>query len=120
MKNLTAQFVKYLDNDEFKRRLDNYARALKEEHWTFVRDVFLSVKGEMLTDMLSYRFTTLNEHEKDATQKAYYQIGEILDFLADPKNWVRRKTLKQKLYDLNGKVVKPNQKKGEQQNGRRS
>jgi len=118
MKNLTAQFVKYLDNDEFKRRLDNYARALKEEHWTFVRDVFLSVKGEMLTDMLSYRFTTLNEHEKDATQKAYYQIGEILDFLSEPKLWVKRKTLRQQIYDLKGRV-KPNQKKGEQ-NGRRS
>ena len=116
MKNLTSQFIKYYDNDEFKRRLGNYELALKSEPWIFVRDVFLSVKGDMLNDMLSYRFTELPERDKDATQKAYYQISEILDFLSEPNRWIRRKTLKHKIYDLKGKVVKPNQK-GEQ-NGR--
>ena len=112
MKNLTNQFIKYLENDEFRRRLDAYTRALNEEHWKFVRDVFLTVKGEIMIDMLSYKFTTLEKTEKDANQKAYYQINQILDFLSDPKGWVRRKGIKHKLYDLKGKVVRPSQTKG--------
>lgn len=105
MKNLTTQFIALLDNEEFCRRLDNYARVLKSEEWKFVRDVFMSVKGEMALDMLSSKFTELNAQEKDVRQRAYFEINTMLDFLSDPKGWVRRKvSIKNKYLDLQSKV----------------
>ena len=93
MKNITNSFRLYLDNEDFNRKLAEYARVIDTTEWKFVKDVFLTVKGEMMVDMFSERFTSLSEKDKDIKQQTYYQINQLLDFLSEPKQWVKKKTL---------------------------
>ena len=93
MKNLLNQFIKLCDNEEFQRRMVAYERVLKTKQWEFVRDVLLTVKGTMLSDMLSHRFTILDQTEKDVTQRTYHNINEVLEFLSSPAKWIRRKSI---------------------------
>ena len=110
MKNLTNQFVTYVDNEEFRQRMDAYGRIIKTKEWEFFKDVLITVRGEILGDMFSQKFTNLEPDDKNSLQKTYFQINQLLDFLSDPRGWVRKKTLKHKLYDQVSKVVKPNKK----------
>ena len=105
MKTLINEFVSYLDNDEFHRRMDAYSRIIKTPEWKFVSDVFLTMKGEMMVDMFSYKYTMLSEKDKDIQQKTYYQINQILEFLSDPRDWARKKTLRKKMYDQASKAT---------------
>lgn len=116
MKSLTDQFVTYLENEEFCRRLDNYSRVLKTDEWKFVKDVLMSIKGEMALDMFSAKHTDLSEKDKDVRQRAYYEINLMLDFLSDPKGWVKRKvSIKNKYLDLQSKVKTKLNKGGKEQ-----
>lgn len=93
MKDLLRQFIIYFDNyDEYKRRLDAYDRILKTEEWKFLRDTFMTIKAEILADMLSRKHTDLNETEKDVIQKTYYNINQMLDFLSEPKKWIAKRS----------------------------
>ena len=110
MRDITKSFKTLLASEEFSRRLDSYTRVLETPDWKFLRDVFLTIKGEMMVDMLSDRYTNLNKEEKDITQKTYYQINKLLDFLSEPKTWVKEKTFKQTQYDQTGKDKIPSRK----------
>lgn len=93
MKDLLRQFIIYFDNyDEYKRRLDAYDRILKTEEWKFLRDTFMTIKAEILADMLSRKHTDLSETEKDVIQKTYYNINQMLDFLSEPKKWIAKRS----------------------------
>jgi hypothetical protein len=115
VKNLINQFVKIFENnDEFQRRMDAYDRMLKTEEWQFLRDVLLTIKGTMLNDMFSHTFTNLDKEEKDITQKTYYNISQIFDFLLEPTKWIKRKqTFKNITIDLTRKMKSNEQGKGE-------
>ncbi|MCK5616926.1 hypothetical protein KAR91_84470 [Candidatus Pacearchaeota archaeon] len=92
MRNLLNSFVETINNnEEFKRRLADYERVSKSPQWQFVRDVLLTVKGTMLTDMYSSKFTNLDPTEKDVQQRAYYQINQLLEFLMQPTRWIKFK-----------------------------
>lgn len=94
MRNLINQFVElYNTNETFQKELEGYDRIIKTKQWKFLMDAFLTIKGTMLNDLLSERFTNLDVTEKDITQKVYHNITEILDFLSNPEKWMRRKNI---------------------------
>ena len=117
MKNLINEFTPYLDSEEFVKRMDAYARIIKTPEWKFVSDIFLTIKGEMMVDMFSQKYTVLPEKDKDVLQKTYYQINLILEFLSDPKQWAKKKTLTKQMYDQASKAALA-KLKGSKENGR--
>ena len=87
MKSLVNQFVKtFENNEEFQRRLDAYDRILKTEDWMFVKDVLITIKGTMMSDMFSAKFTNLDKEEKDVLQKTYFNINKFLIFCLNHGN----------------------------------
>ncbi|MFX0194535.1 MAG: hypothetical protein ACFFCW_00310 [Candidatus Hodarchaeota archaeon] len=113
MRNLVQQFEQLFENhDGFKRNAENYTRAIKTEEWKFLKDAILMIRGQMATDMFSKAHTDSDPTEKDVTQRTYYHINQILDFLLNPVDWVNRKrTLRQKFADQLNKVSR-NRKEG--------
>lgn len=98
MKDPLQQFIVYFQKSEaFQQRLDAYNRFLNTQDGKFVKDVFMSIKGVALEDILSTRFTNLDATQKDVEQRAYHTIIELMDLLAEPKRWVKRRS---KLYEL--------------------
>lgn len=93
MKNPISLFKElYYSHDDFKRRLENYERVNKTDEWQFLQDIILSMKGDILAELLSKRFTNLPEKEKDIQQKVYYNLMESLNFLASPLKWIKKKS----------------------------
>ena len=92
MRNLTNQFIEISTNSEqFRKRRDAYERLMKTNEFSFFKDVLLMIRGTILTRMLSYEFTNLDEKEKDVQQRTYYNLNEIINFLMTPTDWVKRK-----------------------------
>ena len=71
--------------------MGDYERVSKSKQWQFVRDVLLTIKGTILNDMFSPKYTNLDPVEKDVQQRAYYQINQLLDFLMEPSGWIVKK-----------------------------
>ncbi len=93
MKNLLKEFVVLYDNnDEFKQKLNNLQMIQETEEWKTFRDILITIKGVMATDMFSARYTGLELHEKDVMQRTYYNIDQILSFLLKPSSWVRKRS----------------------------
>ena len=92
MRNLLNSLIQTVDgNEEFQRQLADYERVSKSVQWQFVRDVLLTIKGSILTDMFSQAYTKLDPVEKDVQQRTYYQINQLLEFLMQPTGWISRK-----------------------------
>ena len=92
MKNLLNQFVLlYKNNDEFQRRLNNLQAISKTEEWQTFKDILITIKGVMATDMFSQKYTSLDPTEKDVVQRTYYNTDQILSFLSNPISWIRKK-----------------------------
>jgi len=93
MKYLLKDIQDYMEQDEgFRQRSANYSRALKTHEWEFLNHAILIIKGKMMEDMLSFKYTNLEPYEKDVVQRTYYNINEILDFLSSPETWLKKKT----------------------------
>jgi len=93
MKNLTNQFVRYYENsEEFQRRLHAYDKLIKTNEFEFFRDTLVTIQGTMMLDLLSNRIATLSKEEKDVIQRTYYNVNQILDYLSNPRGWIRRKS----------------------------
>ena len=106
--NLLTTVTKYMDAyDEVADMAGNFERALKTKDWEFFKQVAITIKAEMQTDMFSKKFTELSLEEKDITQRTYYNINQILDFLLNPVGWTKKRHMK---YQPKGKV-NPNQGK---------
>jgi hypothetical protein len=92
MKSLLRDFeVLYEQHAEFKRQLDNYTRVVKTPEWKFFQDMLLTMRGTIVTEMLSKRYTILDREEKDIAQKTFYNIVQLLDFWGNPVGWIKKK-----------------------------
>ena len=94
MRDLINDFVKFYDqNDEFKRQLDAYYRLLNSDNqdWKFIKGMYATLRRKLLEEMLSAKFTALDPVEKDARQRGYYYIVQMLDFLEEPLATVQAK-----------------------------
>lgn len=109
MKHLIADFVKeFITNDQFRDKASNYERAMKTDDWKFLRDTIYMLKNQMVQDILSKRYTTLDAGEKDITQKSYYQLNLIFDFLLNPVGWVKNHERFTNNPNLKGKGIQTN------------
>ncbi len=93
--NLLSQVYKLiLSNEEIQRQAASYERAMKTKDWEFLRDIMLTIRGQMAMDIFSKSFTKMTAEEKDISQKVYFHLNEILDFLISPVGWVKKKSTK--------------------------
>ena len=111
IKNLLNDFVElFQKSGEFQQGLANYQRALNSKEWQFHRDLLLTIKGKMATNMFERNYTELSPEEKDVIQRTYYHISQMLDFLSNPLGWMKKKS---KWSDLIHGKVKPSQNQKE-------
>ncbi|MDY6834982.1 MAG: hypothetical protein SVY53_09320 [Chloroflexota bacterium] len=90
-KNVLSEFpLLFETSEQFQREIAGLARALNTPEWKTYKDLLLTMKGIMATDMLSRSFTTQDAIEKDVIQRTYYNINQILDFLANPVKWLQK------------------------------
>ena len=85
----------YEENDEFKRKLENYHNYIQSDDGRFAHDVFHTSKIGVLSELLSARFTKLPADEKDVQQRVFYQLDQMFDFLMAPMRLVNEKHRKQ-------------------------
>ncbi len=92
MRDLTKQFQKLLkENENFQREASGYERAVQTPQWKFLILCMQIFRAEMLKDMVSKRFTDLEATEKDVTQKVYYHLSQLINFLSSPNAWIQEK-----------------------------
>jgi len=107
MRSLLKDIQDYMEQDDsFRQRAGNYTRAMQSEEMKFMQECILIIKGVMMSDMLSYQHTNSDPYDKDVAQRTYYNINQILDFLVNPENWLRKKNkLKQAYANTAEKVI---------------
>lgn len=93
MKKQLKKFVALCNtNEEYQRKLDMLIRVSKSEEWRFVISLLWSIKSDMAAELLESSKYTKEDHEsKDVTQKVYHNIAEMIDFFAQPRNWIAKK-----------------------------
>lgn len=93
MRELLGSFIgMFLKDEKFRDNLGSYIRFLDSRDGIFFRTMLQTMMTLMIEDMLSKRYTLLDQAEKDVSQRAYYQIYEVLLFLSGPNKWIREKT----------------------------
>jgi hypothetical protein len=107
----------YEQYDEFKQLLENYHNFVQGDNGKFVHDVLKTTKLSILNEMLSARHTKLPAAEKDITQRAYYQIDQMLDFLMAPMRIINERRERHKAYQSMGAVT-PNPARKDKKNDR--
>jgi hypothetical protein len=113
MRNLVNIFEElFREHDGFQRNAHDFSRAMKTEEFKFLVDAILMLRGEMARDMFSYSYTKSDPIEKDVTQRTYYNVNQILDFLINPTLWVQKKSKLKQAYTNLASKVKPNRKEG--------
>lgn len=70
---------------EGQQSLTKYAQMANHEGWKVHQDMMLILKGLIVEDMLTKRFTELSPIDKDVRQRAYAQVVEVIDFLHNPQ-----------------------------------
>lgn len=105
IKKQLKKYIAYCANDEeYQRKLNNLIRVVKSDEWKTVIQILWSIKNEMAIELLqSQKHTKDSVESKDVTQKVYHNISEWIDFLTDPKAWVRKKGMIQTLTLKGGK-----------------
>lgn len=81
----------YDKHDGFKQQLDTYARQVDMKEFQFFRDMLMTMKGVILTDVFSRKFTELGAADKDVLQRTYFQLNQWLDFMISPLKTIQSK-----------------------------
>jgi len=108
MKYLLKDIQEFMENDDsFRQRAGTYTRSMKSEELAFMNEAIVIIKGIMMRHMLSQKYTNSDSFEKDIEQRTFYNIIQILDFLANPEGWIREKNkLKQAYANTAEKVMR--------------
>ena len=93
----------YEKNDGFKQQLETYSRQLESKEFKFFRDMLLTMKGVILTDVFSKGFSELGAADKDVLQRTYYQLNQWIDFMIAPMKAINEK--KDRLVQLNANTT---------------
>ena len=78
-------------NDSVQRGVDSWQRFLEMPDAKFYRDMLLTIKGTILSEVFSGAFTELDATEKDVMQRTYYHVNQLLDFLLAPSRYINKK-----------------------------
>ena len=94
-RSLLNELLKLHDgNESVKRGVDGYNRRIDDPEFKFFKDMLLTIKGSILSDMFSHDFTELPADEKDVMQRTYYNLNTMLDFLIAPNRFIQAKKSK--------------------------
>ncbi len=90
------QLKKYItacgSSEEHQRQLESLSRVVASPEWKVVIQLLWTMKNEMAIELLqSQNYTKDSMESKDVTQKVYHNISEWIDFLTNPKGWIRKK-----------------------------
>lgn len=91
-KTLNEFVLLYRDNEEFQQKIESLQRVIDTDEWKTFKDVLVTIRGVMATDMFSHKFTSLDATEKDIMQRTYYNIDQMLEFLLRPMGWIRKQS----------------------------
>jgi hypothetical protein len=89
----------YDKHDGFKQQLEMYSRQVDAKEFAFFRDMLLTMKGVMMSDVFSHSFSELGAADKDVMQRTYYQLNQWLDFMLGPMKVINAK--KSRLVQMN-------------------
>jgi len=114
MQPVKKQIKKYItycaSNEEYQRKYGQLVRVASSAEWKVAIEILWMIKNEMAIELLqSSKYTKDSVESKDVTQKVYHNISEWIDFLTNPKEWVRKKGMVQ-LLTQNLKGAKPEKK----------
>jgi len=99
MKYLLKDIQDYMENDDgFRNRAANYTRLMKTDELAFMNEAIVIIKGIMMGHMLSLKHTNSDSFDKDVEQRTFYNTIQILDFLANPEGWFRKKNRLKQMY----------------------
>ena len=85
MRGILTEISKTLAQDpNFRADILNYIEMKKHDGWLLHQKMLLTMRGMIAEEMLSSRFTKLDEHEKDVHQRTYHNVNEVIGFLLNP------------------------------------
>lgn len=91
-KSLVNHYAEYFKkSEEFQRELTNYDRFITGRNGKFTKKIFADMKGLAAHRMFSSEFTHLSAEEKDIQQRVGYHIFQILDFMLEPRKWMKKR-----------------------------
>ena len=76
------------NNDD--RKLENYTRLKEHPGWEVHKEFLVLVLQEIGNSMLSPAFTKKSAEEKDILQRTNYNVVEVVRFLLDPVEELRK------------------------------
>ena len=100
------------NNERFQRQLESYARAMDTLDFKFMQDAMMMIRGQMAIDLLSRSHTLKDKEEKDVIQRTYYNINLMLEFLGEPKKWIKKRSKRKVMADLLKGKAKAEQRQG--------
>ncbi len=91
-RNFLSELLKlHESNESVKRGIESYSRQMDSPDFKFFKDMLLTIKGSILSDMFSHEFTELGADEKDVLQRTYFNLNQMLDFLIAPTRFIQKK-----------------------------
>ena len=71
-------------SEQGQHNLTKFRQMMDQPGWPVFVDSMIYLKGCILEELLSDRYTGLEPIEKDVQQRAYADIVKVLDYFADP------------------------------------
>lgn len=84
MRGILTEISRAYANEQYRTQLLQYMDMQKSEGWKVHQQMLLMMRGMIAEEMLSSRFTKLDEREKDVRQRAYHNVNEVIGFLLKP------------------------------------
>lgn len=83
-KHINKVLKELFGSDAGQQAFRKYYQMTEHPGWKTHQDILITLKGLIVEEILSKKFTDLSSSEKDVQQRAYAGINEIIDFLINP------------------------------------
>lgn len=85
MKSLLREIsIAFANSNQDDRKMSSYYGMMEHDGWKVHQEFLWLIRGKLAEEMLSERFTNLDQQEKDSRQRAYYYCDELVRFLLAP------------------------------------
>lgn len=75
---------KLVASEQDRLKYNKYEQMRHHEGWAMHVEILMYLRGLIAEDVLSESFTKLEPKEKDAQQRAYAMVSDVVLFLVDP------------------------------------
>jgi hypothetical protein len=96
IKEIIEGFMKTNPDD---RRLSHYWEMRQHPGWEVHQEILMMIRGKIAEEVLSERFTRLDIGEKDARQRAYNMVNQLIKFLVNPMEIAQKRALFKLAFD---------------------